>query len=80
MMFLPAVPVLILASRNIAVWFDRFPLEVQETFILFPVAFIIARLLSWIISKFVKPKAGETSAQRKKRILKEYGYKNGLPY
>jgi len=80
MMFLPAIPILILISRNVAAFFNKFPKEAQETFILFPVAFIISRLLSWIVSKFIKPKT-ETPAARKKRILKEYGYEDGqLPY
>jgi len=80
LMFLPAVPVLVFVYRNIIAMLNRLPQEAQDSIILFPVAFIVARLVSWIVSKFIKPKAGETASERKKRILKEYGYKNGLPY
>jgi len=69
MMFLPAIPVLILISRNVVAFFNKFPQEAQDTFILFPVAFIISRFLSWIVSKFIKPKT-ETSAERKKTYSK----------
>ena len=79
-MFLPAVPVLVFVYRNILAMLHRLPQEAQDSLILFPVAFIISRLVAWIVSKFSKNKAGETAAERKNRILKEYGYKNGMPY
>jgi len=60
--------------------YNQFPEDIQLAIIIFLMAVIISRLVTWIVSKFVKPKAGESPADRKKRILKEYGYKNGLPY
>jgi len=60
--------------------FDRLPEDMQTAAIIFPIAVIASRLVTWLYTKFAKPPADETGAERKKRILAEYGYKDGLPY
>ena len=57
------------------------PEHVQLSIILFICAFFTARIGTWLYTGVgKKPKKVETKADRKKRILEQYGYKNGLPY
>jgi len=59
----------------------QLPQDMQSAIIIFPMAAFGGRLLTWIHAKFIaKPAVEETKADRKKRILEQYGYKDGLPY
>ena len=61
-------------------FYGQLPEPAQTALIIFPVATILARLIGWIYLKSKGPAEEETAADRKKRILKAYGYENGLPY
>jgi len=59
----------------------QLPQDMQSAIIIFPMAAFGGRLITWIHAKFiVKPAEEETKSDRKKRILEQYGYKDGLPY
>lgn len=59
----------------------QLPQDMQSAIIIFPMAAFGGRLLTWIYAKFIAKEAGEESqADRRKRILQQYGYKDGLPY
>lgn len=72
------IPTLFLIYRDSEVLLHRFPEEAHD--ILLPVILIIAWMVSWIVIRFMSLFSRETTTQRKKRILKDYGYKNGMPY
>ena len=57
------------------------PQNVQSAITIFPIAAFGGRLITWIYAKFIA-RAGveETKAERRKRILEQYGYKDGMPY
>lgn len=59
----------------------QLPQDMQNAIIIFPMAAFGGRLATWIHAKFIaKPAVEETHSDRKKRILEQYGYKDGLPY
>lgn len=58
--------------------FDLLPKDVQLGLVIFPAFFLAARLLAWLQINFWASE--EPVKVRRKRILKEYGYKDGMPH
>jgi len=57
------------------------PPHIQLSILLFVGAFFSARIGTWLYTGVGrKPKKVESNADRKKRILKQYGYTDGMPY
>ena len=56
------------------------PQDIQSAITIFPMAAFGGRLIVWAYAKFIsKPAVEETRSDRKKRILEQYGYKDGFP-
>jgi len=57
------------------------PPHIQLSIIIFIGAFFVARIGTWFyMGVGQKPKKVESKADRKNRILAQYGYKDGMPY
>ena len=57
------------------------PQDIQSAVTIFPMAIFGGRFVTWLYAKFiVKPTAEESKSDRRKRILQQYGYEDGMPY